>query len=77
MLLFLHRGYIFRLASKGINVLNSVSLNGISDTVIVWKLMADLNFAGEGDLLSDSFKSLKSAEDPSVSKIIMIEITFL
>ena len=62
------------LASKGINVLNSVSLNGISDTVIVWKLMADLNFAGEGDLLSDSFKSLKSAEDPSVSKIIMIEI---
>jgi hypothetical protein len=42
--------------------------------VIVWKLMADLNFAGEGDILSDSFKSLKSADDPSVSKIIMIEI---
>lgn len=62
------------LASKGINILNSISLNGISDTVIVWKLMADLNFAGEGDILHDSFESLKSKEDPSVSNILMIDI---
>lgn len=61
------------LAEKEINILNSVSLNGISDTVIVWKLMADMNFAGEGELLLEQFKSLKSANDPSVSKIKRIE----
>lgn len=62
------------LASREINILNSVSLNGISDTVIVWKLMADLNFAGEGDILREEFDSLKAADDPSVSKIRGIDI---
>lgn len=62
------------LAEKEINVLNSISLNGISDTVIVWKLMADMNFAGEGDLLAESFQTLKADCDPSVSKIRRIDI---
>lgn len=62
------------LADRGINILNSVSLNGISDTVIVWKLMADLNFAGEADLLRDAFESLKADDDASVSKIRRIDI---
>ncbi len=62
------------LASRGINILNSVSLNGISDTVIVWKLMADMNFAGEGDILKDEFTNLKNKGDESVSKIKVIEI---
>jgi len=62
------------LAKKEINILNSGSLNGISDTVIVWKLMADMNFAGEGEILLESFKSLKASGDPSVSKIKRIEI---
>ena len=62
------------LAEKEINILNSVSLNGISDTVIVWKMMADLNFAGEGDMLKESFESLKAKNDPSVSKIKRIDI---
>jgi len=62
------------LAMKEINILNSVSLNGISDTVIVWKLMADMNFAGEGELLLESFKELKSKNDPCVSKIKRIEL---
>jgi hypothetical protein len=57
------------LSEKEINILNSISLNGISDTVIVWKLMADLNFAGEAEMLMESFESLKSENDPSVSKI--------
>ncbi len=61
------------LAEKDINILNSVSLNGISDTVIVWKLMADMNFAGEGELLLEDFKNLKDSNDPSVSKIKRIE----
>ncbi len=61
------------LANKEINILNSISLNGISDTVIVWKLMADMNFAGEGELLLESFESLKSKNDPSVSKIKRID----
>lgn len=62
------------LADRGINILNSISLNGISDTVIVWKLMADLNFAGEADILMDTFESLKQKNDPSVSKIRRIDI---
>ncbi|MBO7352162.1 MAG: ACT domain protein [Candidatus Methanomethylophilaceae archaeon] len=62
------------LAEKEINILNSVSLNGISDTVIVWKLMADMNFAGEGELMLEQFWALKAANDPSVSKIKRIEL---
>lgn len=61
------------LATKEINILNSISLNGISDTVIVWKLMADMNFAGEVDILKEEFESLKEKEDPSVSKIRRID----
>lgn len=61
------------LAAKEINILNSISLNGISDTVIVWKLMADMNFAGEVDILREEFESLKSKKDPSVSKIRRID----
>ena len=61
------------LASKEINILNSISLNGISDTVIVWKLMADMNFAGEGEMLREEFESLKAKDDPSVSKIRRID----
>ena len=61
------------LAAKEINILNSVSLNGISDTVIVWKLMADMNFAGEVDILKEEFESLKARNDPSVSKIKRID----
>lgn len=62
------------LASREINILNSVSLNGISDTVIVWKLMADMNFAGEADILRETFETLKASDDPSVSKIRRIDI---
>ena len=62
------------LAKKEINILNSISLNGISDTVIVWKIMADLNFAGEGDMLVEYFESLKAKGDPSVSKIRRIDV---
>ena len=61
------------LATKEINILNSISLNGISDTVIVWKLMADMNFAGEVDILKEEFESLKEKGDPSVSKIRRID----
>jgi hypothetical protein len=62
------------LAEREINILNSISLNGISDTVIVWKLMADMNFAGEGELILEKFKELKDQNDPSVSKIKRIEL---
>lgn len=62
------------LSSREINILNSISLDGISDTVIIWKLMADLNFAGEGDILVEDFEALKAKKDPSVSKIKRIDI---
>lgn len=63
------------LSDREINILNSVSLNGISDTVIIWKLMADLSFAGEADLLLEELERRKAAEDPSVSFIDHISIT--
>lgn len=63
------------LSDREINILNSVSLNGISDTVIIWKLMADLSFAGEADLLLEDLEKRKAADDPSVSLIDHISIT--
>lgn len=62
------------LAEREINILNSVSLNGISDTMIIWKMMADLSFAGEADLLLEDFAQRKSNDDPSVSLIDHITI---
>ena len=62
------------LGSRGINILNSISLEGISDTIIIWKALADLSFAGEMDILVEKFNALKEANDPSVSLIDHIEI---
>jgi len=61
------------LGSRGVNILNSVSLNAISDTVIIWKMLVDLSFAGEADILAETFRSLKGSNDPSVSKLDHIE----
>ncbi len=62
------------LSDQGINILNSVSLNGISDTTIIWSLMAELNFAGEGDIIKERFTNLKAVSDPSVDKIKYISM---
>ena len=62
------------LADRGINILNSISLNGISDTIIVWKILADLNFTGEGDISKERLAQLKAARDPSVDKIDHISV---
>ena len=62
------------LADRDINILNSISLDGISDTVIVWKVLADLSFVGEMDILMEKFGELKAANDPSVSLIDHIEV---
>lgn len=62
------------LGSRGINILNSISLEGISDTIIIWKVLADLSFAGEMDILMEKFTALKEADDPSVSLIDHIEM---
>ena len=61
------------LGSRSVNILNSVSLNAISDTVIIWKMLVDLSFAGEADILKETFKALKAANDESVSKLDHIE----
>ncbi|MDR0334307.1 MAG: ACT domain protein [Methanomassiliicoccaceae archaeon] len=63
------------LGSRGVNILNSVSLNAISDTVIIWKMLVDLSFAGEADILRETFKALKNSNDESVSKLDHIEFT--
>ena len=62
------------LGERGINILNSISLDGISDTIIIWKMLADLSFAGELGILKEKFESLKNANDPSVSLIEQLEI---
>ncbi len=62
------------LTNQKIRILNSVSLTGISDTTIIWNLLADLNFAGEGDLIVERFEALKEVNDPSVDKISHISI---
>ncbi|MDR3075414.1 MAG: ACT domain protein [Candidatus Methanoplasma sp.] len=62
------------LGDQSINILNSVSLNGISETVIIWNIMCELNFAGEGDIIKERFSQLKAAGDPSVSLIKYISI---
>ena len=62
------------LGERGINILNSISLDGISDTIIIWKMLADLSFAGELGILKEKFESLKAADDPSVSLIEQLEI---
>lgn len=62
------------LGERGINILNSISLDGISDTIIIWKMLADLSFAGELGILREKFEALKSADDPSVSLIEQLEI---
>ena len=62
------------LAKQGINVLNSVSLNGISETTIIWNIMCELNFAGEGEIIKERFTKLRAENDPSVSLIKYISI---
>jgi len=57
------------LSEQGINILNSVSLDGISETTIIWNIMCELNFAGEGDIIKERFSALKAKNDPSVSMI--------
>ena len=62
------------LSSRGINILNSLSLDGMSDTTIIWRLLADLSFVGEMDILKEKFDEAKSKNDPSVSLLDHIEI---
>ncbi|MBO4502882.1 MAG: ACT domain protein [Candidatus Methanomethylophilus sp.] len=62
------------LTDQKIRILNSVSLTGISDTTIIWNILADLNFAGEGELIKERFAELKESDDPSVDKINHISI---
>ena len=63
------------LGSRSVNILNSVSLNAISDTTIIWKMLVDLSFAGEADILAETFRALKDSNDPSVSKLNHIEFS--
>ena len=62
------------LGSRSVNILNSVSLNAISDTMIIWKMLVDLSFAGEADIIAESFRTLKDSDDISVSKLDHIEV---
>jgi predicted amino acid-binding ACT domain protein len=62
------------LGSRTVNILNSKSLNAISDTTIIWRMLVDLSFAGEADILAETFRSLKESNDPSVSKLHHIDI---
>lgn len=62
------------LSSRGINILNSLSLDGMSDTTIIWRILADLSFVGEMDILMEKFEEAKNNNDPSVSLLEHIEV---
>lgn len=62
------------LAKRNVSILNSVSTEGISNTMIVWKMLADVSFVGDIELIKEKFNQLKKANDPSVSKISLLEI---
>lgn len=62
------------MGDRGINILNSVSMNVISDVGIVWKMLVDLGFAGEVGLIKDGFQELARRNDPSISKLDHIEV---
>lgn len=62
------------LSSRGINILNSLSLDGMSDTTIIWRILADLSFVGEMDILREKFDEAKRNSDPSVSLLSHVEI---
>lgn len=62
------------LYDRNVNILNSVSMDGISDTIIIWKMLADLSFVGDMEIIKEKFLQLKEANDPSVSMISHIEI---
>lgn len=62
------------LSSRGINILNSLSLDGMSDTTIIWRILADLSFVGEMDILMEKFEEAKNNNDPSISFLEHIEV---
>lgn len=62
------------LAERNVNILNSVSMEGISNTLIVWKILADVSFVGDMELIKEKFKQLKESNDKSVDKISLLEI---
>lgn len=61
------------LGNRNVNILNSISLNAISDTVIIWKMLVDLSFPGEADIITETFNGLKENGDAGVSKLNHIE----
>lgn len=61
------------LGKRNVNILNSISLNAISDTVIIWKMLVDLSFSGEADIIIETFNEMKSGNDESVSKLDHVE----
>ncbi len=62
------------LSDRGVNVLNSVSLSVISDLGMVWKILVDLGFGGELDLIEEDFSALVKGADPSVDKLDHVEV---
>lgn len=61
------------LGERDVNILNSISLNAISDTVIIWKMLVDLSFPGEADIIKDTFRQMKDDGAEGISKLDLIE----
>lgn len=62
------------LSDRGVNILNSVSLSVISDLGMVWKILVDLGYTCELDLIEEDFLSLVKKGDERVSKLDHIEV---
>ena len=62
------------LADRNIDILNSVSLSVISRVGMIWKMLADVSFCGEIEMLREEFERLKESRDPAVSMVEQMDI---
>ena len=62
------------LADRNIDILNSVSLSVISRVGMIWKMLADVSYCGEIEMLREDFQNLKGSKDSSVSMIDQMDI---
>jgi len=62
------------LGERNIDILNSISLSMISDICMVWKMLIDLSYYGDEEMLKNEFDRLKAEGAPELEKVDAMEI---
>lgn len=62
------------LGERNIDILNSISLSMISDVCMVWKMLIDLSYYGDEEMLKSEFDRLKAEGAPELEKVDAMEI---